>query len=156
MEGGGTPDEIRRFVDRVLEFQADCAQRPAVVIVHHENRAGQVSGAWEGVTDALVHVQGQGHGRTRVFWQKQRWSSELHGTTTQLVWSDGESFVVEDKPEVTEDTIATDIIEAVRDLPGGSWTKIRDRVTGKATDAARVRDRLLAAGQLVNTAGREG
>ena len=52
--------------------------------------------------------------------------AQLHGTTTQLVWADGESFTVEAKPEVTEDTMADELLEAVRAHPGDSWTKIRD------------------------------
>jgi hypothetical protein len=44
----------------------------------------------------------------------------------------------------------------VLDVPGGSWSKIRERVTGNATEAARVRDQLLASGRIVNKAKRDG
>lgn len=158
MKGGGTLDQIADF-EKLMNGVRDLVDHPfAVLLVHHENRAGQISGAWEGVPDTLVHVQGQGHGRTRVHWQKARWSSELHGTTTQLVWAPGETFTVEEKPEITDETIATGIIAAVRDNPGASWSKVRDsdHVTGNATQCATVRDRLLELGQIVNTATREG
>ena len=59
----------------------------AVWLIHHENRAGQVSGAWERVPDTLMHVTSRGNGHMRIFWQKARWSSELHGTTMHLAWS---------------------------------------------------------------------
>lgn len=156
MEGGGTPDEITRF-EQLLRATRDLVPREfAIVLVHHENRIGRVSGAWERVPDTLLHVTGQGHGRTRLYWQKVRWSSALHGTTTQLVWADGESFTVEAKPEISEDTMTTELLAAVRENPGGSWSKIREHVTGKAAEIARVRDRLLHDGAIVNAATREG
>ncbi len=156
MEGGGTSDDIRNFLDLVEAARARCERPPAILIVHHENRAGQVSGAWEREPDSLIHIQGQGHGRTRVFWQKIRWCSALHATSTHLLWAEGESFTVEDKPEVNDDTIAADILAALLELPGSSWSKIRRRVTGNASEAARVRDQLLASGRIVNTAKRDG
>lgn len=60
MEGGGTPDEIRAFETLLHQLRA-LAERPfAIVLVHHENRAGQISGAWERVPDTLIHVSAQG------------------------------------------------------------------------------------------------
>ena len=156
MEGGGTLDDISRF-EALLRNLRERVERPfAILIVHHENRAGQISGAWEGVPDTLMHVQGQGHGRTRVHWQKVRWSSALHGTSANLLWTDGDSFAFEDKPEVTPDTMATGILAAAREHPGASWTRIRALVTGSDTDTAKVRDRLLSERVIVNTATRHG
>jgi hypothetical protein len=154
--GGGTPAEVEEFKKLLDNVRARCPRKFAVLLVHHENRAGQISGAWERLPDTLMHVTGQGHGRTRLYWKKVRWSSALHETTSHLLWADGESYTVEVKPEITEDTMADDLLEAVRENPGGSWSKIRDRVTGNATDAAKVRDRLIAAGTLVNSAARDG
>lgn len=155
MEGGGTLDEIGTFVALLADIQRRTESALAVLLVHHQNRAGQVSGAWEGLPDSLVHVQAQGHGRTRVYWQKLRWSSRLHGTSTTLLWADGDAFTVEEREQVSEDTIAADILAAATELPGGSWTKIRDKVKGNAVEIAEVRDRLLKEGALVNTATRD-
>ena len=163
MEGGGTPDEIRRF-EQLLREQRELVDRSfAILLVHHENRQGQISGAWERVPDTLIHVTGQGHGRTRVFWKKARWASAMHGTTTHLVWADGESYTVEARPEVTADSIADGLLAAARAMPGTSWTKIRELkvdgqpvVRGKGEELAKVRDRLLAEGLLVNSAARDG
>ncbi len=99
MEGGGTPDDVRAFVRYLEDVQARAGRPVSIVVLHHENRAGQISGAWEGVPDLLVHVQAQGNGHTRVYWQKSRWSSALHGTSTVLAWDAHEGFVVEDKPD---------------------------------------------------------
>jgi hypothetical protein len=163
-EGGGTLDEIREF-ESFMQTTRELANHPVgFVLVHHENRAGQVSGAWERAPDALVHVQAEGHGRVRLHWQKVKWCSSLHKTTTQLAWADGDTFTVAEREEITEDTMAEGLLEAVRLLPGGSWTKLRELrhddgkkvIRGKGEDAAGVRDRLILEGVLLNTAAVEG
>ena len=142
-EGGGTLDEVREFTDLMRSVRELASKPIAFLIVHHENKAGSISGAWEGSTDTTVHVQALGHGKTRVYWQKVRWCSALHATTTQLVWAAGDSFSVEEREEITEDSMAAGLLEAARLLPGGSWSKIRDLkrdgrnvVRGNATEAA--------------------
>ena len=42
-------------------------------------------------------------------------------------------------------------LDATRTIPGGSWAKVRAEAGGNRTDLANARDRLLKAGQLVNT-----
>jgi hypothetical protein len=148
---GGTPDEISRFESLLHDLRL-LADRPfAILLVHHQNRAGQISGAWERVPDTLIHVSAQGNGRTRLYWQKARWSSALHGTSLNLLWADGQTYVIEDKPEVTDETIADGILAATLANPGGSWRTIResDGVSGTGTELARVRDQLIASGRLV-------
>lgn len=161
---GGTPDEIRHFEQHVADLRG-LVERPfAILLVHHENRAGQISGAWERFPDTIAHVTPQGNGRTRLFWQKARWSSALHGTSTQLVWADaGETFTVEDKPEITEDVMIDGLLAAVAAMPGGSWTKIREYkidgeqvARGNGTELAALRDRLISDGILINNATRKG
>nr|MBA2642810.1 AAA family ATPase [Actinomycetota bacterium] len=155
-EGGGTLDEIRGFTALMQEVRELTGHPVAFLLVHHENKAGSISGAWEGSTDVTIHVQPQGHGRTRVYWQKVRWCSALHQTTTHLLWADGDSFIVEEREEITEATIAEAILTAARERPGETWTKIRERVKGKSTtDATAVRDRLIRDGVLVNESKRK-
>jgi hypothetical protein len=156
MEGAGTSDEIREFLTHVDEALGACLIRPALIPVHHENKAGTVSGAWEREPDTLVHVQGQGHGRTRVFWAKARWASDLHATTSHLVWAPGDSFTLEERPAISDDTIEAELLAAVHELPGGSWSKLRAKIRGNDSEKAAVRDRLIGAGKLVNTAARDG
>lgn len=156
VEGGGTPAEVNDFVSLVEEMRREVGRPLAVILVHHQNRAGQVSGAWERVPDTLMHVSAQGNGKTRLFWQKARWASDLHGAAWYLRWVDGEGFELEDRPEVTVDSITADVLTAVAENGGASWTEIRKDVRGNGTEAAKVRDRLLAVGEIVNTAAREG
>ena len=155
-EGGGTLDEIREFEGFMRSVRELAGSPVAFLLIHHENRSGQVSGAWERAPDTLVHVQAEGHGRTRVHWEKVRWCSELHKTTTHLIWAAGDTFTVEEREEITEDTMVEEILAAVGELSGGSWTKIRPSVRGNDAEKAAVRDRLLLDGSLVNTATREG
>jgi hypothetical protein len=156
MQGGGTLEEVGDFAALVADVQRRAERPLTALLIHHENRAGTISGAWEGVPDSLVHVQAQGHGRTRVFWQKLRWASSLHGTTTHLFWAEHEGFEVEEREEITEATQAEEIRAAVREAPGATWTQTRNRVHGRPEDAARVRDRMLEDGELVNTSTRKG
>lgn len=94
MVGGGTPDEVVAFEELLLEQRNLIARAVSLWIVHHENKAGDISGAWERVPDALCHVQALGNGHTRLIWQKARWSDEHHKQRMDLVWADGRSFTI--------------------------------------------------------------
>lgn len=99
MVGGGTPDEINVF-ERLLAKLRNLLARPiSFWIVHHENKSGDVSGAWERVPDTLVHVQARGNGHTTLHWRKARWSSEAHGTSIDLTWEPGRSFALVEEVE---------------------------------------------------------
>jgi hypothetical protein len=154
----GTIQQVREFSTLINNVRELAGRTVAFLLIHHENKGGTVSGAWEGVGDTLLHVQAQGHGQTRIFIQKSRWASVYHKTTLELAWTDGEGFDLIAHPEITEDTIADGLLAAVRETPGGSWSKIRanENVRGNATECARVRDRLLATGRLLNSAARDG
>ena len=93
--GGGTPAEVEAFVKLLDEVKRSVDRSYAEWLIHHENKAGAISGAWNRVPDTLVHVSGQGNGRTRVRWEKCRHASTWHDTVTNLVWTDGKSFTVE-------------------------------------------------------------
>jgi AAA domain len=163
----GTLQEVREFYGLVREVQ--CAQisieggglseRQLVtfVLVHHENKAGQVSGAWEGVCDTLLHVQAQGHGRTRLHIQKARWASDWHKQTLNLTWADGDSFVVDDQAELDDDTLAEQILAAISQNPGISWTKVEQATRGVGKERRRaVRDGLFTADRILNVVKKDG
>jgi AAA domain len=95
MVGGGTPDEVSDFERLILTTRQLVARPFGLWVVHHENKAGDVSGAWERVPDALIHVQAQGNGHTKVVMRKARWSDRDHGRTLNLHWVvESRSFVV--------------------------------------------------------------
>ena len=62
IEGGGTPAEVRAFAGLLAEVRELAGREVAALLVHHENQAGQVSGAWAGVPDSMLHLTGRGHG----------------------------------------------------------------------------------------------
>jgi hypothetical protein len=151
MNEAGTLQEVRDFMVLIAAVRELAGRHVTFVLVHHENKGGQVSGAWEGSGDTLLHVQGQGNGRTRLFVQKARWSSSHHGTALNLVWADGDGFEVEDKPVLDDDAITNMILAAVHDTPGAGWRTIEDATPGVGTARRReIRDRMLEGGQLLN------
>ena len=151
MTGGGTPDDINTFVGFIAAVRQLVRKPLAVWLVHHENRAGQISGAWERVPDTLVHVTPGGNGHTRIYWQKVRWSSQLHATTTHLSWADDEGFSLEDAPEpATAERIWEDIATFVLANGGCSWNTVDENTSGKAPLKRKTRDRMVADGVLVD------
>lgn len=99
MTGGGTPDEVSAFEALLQDVESSCSQPFAWWIVHHENKQGDVSGAWERVPDCLCHVQSQGPGHTRIYLRKARWADSLHARALDLVWTEGRSFARRERPE---------------------------------------------------------
>ena len=154
--GGGTMEEVAAFVDLIEQVRAGVGRPLAAMLVHHDNKAGTVSGAWEGVPDTIGHVRGIGNGATRVEWEKARWSSELHGRTWKLHWREGEAYELDETPEVTEDDILAGITATVAANPGCAWRVVRDAVTGNQDRKVEVRDRLLDDRELVNLGGGRG
>ena len=111
----GTLQQVRDFMDQaVAPFRAATGRRLTIVLIHHENKGGAVSGAWEGAGDTLFHAQVHGRGRTTLTIQKARWSGEWHKRTLDLDWTDGEGFaVVEDQ----ERDLIAEIVALLRDKP---------------------------------------
>jgi hypothetical protein len=151
MTEAGTLTEVRAFLALVDDVRRQAGRPVTFVLVHHRNKAGQVSGAWEGAGDTLIHVQGRGHGRTRMHVQKARWSPTWHARTLELRWADGETFEVIDEPEQTDDDIAELIVAAVGENPGTGWSRVEEATPGMRRDRRRtIRDRLLADRVIVN------
>jgi hypothetical protein len=100
MLGGGTPDEVSEFEELLRQLKATTARPFALWIIHHENKAGDVSGAWERVPDCLCHVQAQGNGFTRLVFRKARWADAYHGVSLDLVWGEGRTYEVRGDEEI--------------------------------------------------------
>ena len=157
MQGGGTPDEVRAFHAHLKNVQALAGRLVSLMVLHHENTAGRVSGAWTGRPDLLVHVVAQGNGKTRVHWQKAKWSSPLHGTANNLHWRDGEGFELAPdeapRPERTFDGIA----DYVKAHGGTAWGPVEKAVRGNGDYLRQRREQMLADGVLLNIGrGRKG
>jgi hypothetical protein len=70
----GRPDETQQFVDWLKE--CGLGERRAFWLLHHENKAGQISGDWGRHPDTKVLLQSDGNRqRTRLNWEKTRWAT---------------------------------------------------------------------------------
>jgi len=157
MIGAGTMPEVREFMRLLADVRARADRTITFVLVHHENRGGKVSGAWEGAVDTMFHVTGMGNGRTRLFFQKARWSSTWHGRTLELLWADGASFRVDDKPKATDDDIIAQLLDYLATNPGAGWGRVDEEIAGVGHKRlSAIRDRLLADGSIVNKAKVDG
>ena len=132
MDAAGTLQEVRAFMRLIGEVRRQCERSLTIVLAHHENKGGAVSGAWEGAGDTLLHVMAAGNGHTVIYVQKARWASNLHHTTIKLAWTDGEGFEIEGE---------RDLLTDMRELFGdGQWrtaTEIRKAIK---SDIGAVRD----------------
>jgi hypothetical protein len=119
MDEAGTLAQVRAFAELVADLRERCGRALAVILVHHENKAGDVSGAWEGSPDTLLHVKAAGNGHTIVYVQKARWSSQHSQTTFKLAWTPGEGFA----PEDGERDLLAEIVLLLLD---GKWRTVRE------------------------------
>jgi hypothetical protein len=145
-EGGGTPDDVSAFNAHVNDFRNRVGRPVAIWFIHHENKAGDISGAWERVPDTLIHARLEGQGRTALHWSKTRWSSSLHNTTMKLRWlTDSASFELEDADAVKAAKAAADaqaedwVVQFVDSNPGLARSKVEDAfsASGGVRNAAR-------------------
>jgi hypothetical protein len=141
---------VQAFVSLLAQVRGELDRPIAYDLVHHENKSGDVSGAWEGATDTLAHVQARGNGHTALVWRKARWAPGLHGKTWKLDWAPGERFELDDTPETADEEIAEKLLELVRAAPGQSWNKYYELLAGKDKRKRVIRDEMLEDGRLVN------
>lgn len=157
MDEAGTIQDTRAFQALLTDVRDRAGRRVTFILIHHENKGGKVSGAWEGTGDTLLHILGMGHGKTRMHIQKARWAPTYHATTLNLLWTQGESYEVEEKEEFDQETIARLIYEYVKANPGTGWTKVEEATHGIARQRRRdIRDQLLKGRQIVNVVTNEG
>ena len=136
MIGGGTPDEVALFEAHLAALR-ELLERPLlVVLLHHTNQRGQISGAWDRVPDTLLLVVNTGKA-TRLRWEKARNSSALHATSWKLKWSDGLTFELDETPDTTEDEIEEGLLASALANPGEGWRTIAKSVRGNARDEKR-------------------
>ncbi len=159
-EGGGTPAEVREFVALLKEcglHAGDPAIALAFWLAHHENKAGEISGAWRADPDTLVHVEGDGQGRTKVTFEKCRWSSSRQGQRMILAWATGEGYEVIETPDrptlsgedVDAQVLAFVIAEASEDRRPG-MRKVREAVAVRSERVDEGLERLKERGEITD------
>lgn len=153
--GGGTPDEVSTFGALLEDVRRRTPLELAFWIVHHENKAGDVSGAWDRLPDTLAHVTAIGNGHTRLHLQKARWST-LHDTVLNLSWNGTRSFTV-DEPKPDADEMVTRVRELYEEEDRWRSTEeVRIAVEGKKPTVTAALEHLAATGWLTEQKGVEG
>lgn len=95
LEGGGTPAETVAFMELLKPLREKSGRPIAIVLVHHENKGGDISGAFEAEFDTVIHVKADGRDRTQLYFRKSRWSSKIHRSRATLAWiAESEGFVI--------------------------------------------------------------
>ena len=112
MDGAGTLEQVADFMRLVDKVRDDTGRALTVILIHHENKGGAVSGAWEGAGDTLMHVAARGNGYTDLTFEKARWASATHGTVLKLAWIEGEGFRIK-----TERDLLSEIVQHLRKGP---------------------------------------
>jgi hypothetical protein len=150
MDDAGTLQQARDFMAQVESIRLRSGRPVSFGLVHHENKAGSVSGAWEASGDTLLHVQARGPGRTRLFVQKARWASAYHHMTLHMRWTDGEGFEVDATPDRTDAVITEEILNYIRANPKTPWGAVNGAVSGKKERKRQLLERLLVTREVVN------
>lgn len=131
MDENGTLQQVRDFMAGVNLFRQRTGRRLTVILVHHDNKGGAVSGAWEGAVDTLLQAQVHMHGKTRLVVYKARWAPSWHKKRLELAWTDGEGF------EVTggdERDLLTEIKEWLTDHPPSLASEIAAGIGAREVD----------------------
>ena len=128
----GTLQEVRQFMDVVADFRERTGRRLTIVLIHHENKGGKVSGAFEGAGDTLLHAEVRSHGVTHLTFQKARWSSEWHKQTLKLEWTDGEGF---EPIEEEERDLLAEISEWLTARPEHRHSTVKEIANRKEMDS---------------------
>lgn len=153
--GGGTPEEVHQFELLLVDTWNRTPRRPAFWILHHESKAGLVSGAWDRVPDAMLHVKGQGHGHTYLHFEKVR-NSSLHGTDMNLSWNGTYSFTVDEPTDDTDEDVVTRVRELYeQDDQLRTTTQVREAVGAGKNPTDRAIKTLVESGYLHEQSGRD-
>ncbi|PWU23556.1 MAG: hypothetical protein C5B48_08415 [Candidatus Rokuibacteriota bacterium] len=134
----GKPDETQQFVNWLVECGLKTTR--AFWLLHHENKAGQISGDWGRHPDTKAQLQKDGNKqRTKLDWAKTRWATLPSDTIAKvclLEWlTDSQGYNVVDLDSVgasdgeLEDRIAAYLAEH----PLSSTTTVETEVKGTAS-----------------------
>jgi AAA domain len=140
----GRPDDTQQFVD----WLAECGLKStrAFWLLHHENKARQISGDWGRHPDTKVLLQRDGnHQRTKLDWNKTRWATlDPEDKTMLLEWvteTEGYNVVRLDAVGATDQELDERINEYLTKHPCSSTREVQQNVKGTNS---RISDRLKA------------
>ena len=136
--GAGKPEDTSAFVGWLKELGL-WNGGPAYWLLHHENKAGQVSGDWKRQPDTIASLSREGDlDRTRLTWEKLRWSNhppEGWRKKQLLDWvTSHKGYQVSDidvgAASTSDAELYSRLDEYLERNPGASTTTCTERVTG--------------------------
>ena len=137
----GQPDETQQFVDWLVECGLKANR--AFWLLHHENKAGQISGDWGRHPDTKVSLRQDGdQQRTKLDWAKTRWATlptETIPKKSLLEWvTEGQGYNVVDLDSsgASDNELESRIAEYLTDNP---WSPTRAVYGGVKGDKTRIR-----------------
>jgi hypothetical protein len=138
VSGSGRPDETQTFVDWLVECGLKSTR--AFWLLHHENKAGQISGDWGRHPDTKVQLQIDGkQPRTKLVWEKTRWATlptDEHPKAVLLEWiveTQGYTMLDLDTVGASDSELETRIADYLSAHPWSSTRTVWDNVTGTNT-----------------------
>ncbi len=159
-EGGGTPAEVLEFVALLKEcglHSGDPNKALAFWLAHHENKSGEISGAWRADPDTLIHIEANGLGRTKATFEKCRWASGRHGQRMILAWADGEGYEVietSDRPTMSGEEVDAQVLAfIVAEAAEGrrcATTKVRKAIPVRSERTNGALERLKEKGEIAD------
>jgi hypothetical protein len=142
----GRPDETQQFVDWLVE--CGLKGERAFWLLHHENKAGQISGDWGRHPDTKVQLQQDGNRpRTKLEWAKTRWAtlpSKTIAKACMLEWivdTQGYSVTELDTVGATDAELEERVAEYLAEHPLSSTTTVETQVKGTASRIRKVLER---------------
>lgn len=148
MSGPGAPAETDAFMDLLKE--AGLGTELAWWIVHHVNKAGQVSGDFDRHPDTLIRYAYEGRRRNKLTWEKIRWGDQGREPLV-LEWLDegvGYKIIDTSQPDVDWDALERRVLDAIAEHPGCSQRDIERHSNTKGERAREVIRRLLDTHQI--------
>jgi hypothetical protein len=131
----GRPDETQQFVDWLVACGLKTDR--AFWLLHHENKAGQISGDWGRHPDTKVQLEQDGNRpRTKLTWAKTRWAtlpSETVARACLLEWIiDTQGYSVTDLETVgaSDSELEARLVEYLLEHPGATTNAIKASVKG--------------------------
>jgi hypothetical protein len=131
----GRPDETQAFVDWLVE--CGLKSERAFWLLHHENKAGQISGDWGRHPDTKVQLSQDGtQPRTKLEWAKTRWAtlpSETIARSVMLEWiveTQGYSVTELDTVGASDRELEERLVEFLTDHPWSTTRAVWAGVTG--------------------------
>ena len=150
MSGPGAPAETDAFMDLLKE--AGLGTELAWWIVHHVNKAGQVSGDFDRHPDTLIRYAYEGRRRNKLTWEKIRWGDQGREPLV-LEWLDesvGYKIIDTTQPDVDWAELERRILDAIAEDPGCSQRRVEELAGGKAAHIRNILHRLVEQRQIEN------